>query len=101
MRKGLAIAAMAVLGVVAGAQEKEDRTLLSPEQMNAIINEASGVLYVDPAGTAKALGAVEIRDFLSGEFEPVPLAEVMAVLRAREAAGAIKLVPRPVAPARK
>lgn len=59
MRKGLAIAAMAVLGVVAGAQEKEDRTLLSPEQMNAIINEASGVLYVDPAGTAKALGAVE------------------------------------------
>jgi peptidase M28-like protein len=37
--------------------------------------------------------ALEIRDFLSGEFEPVPLAEVMAVLRAREAAGQIKLVP--------
>ena len=35
--------------------------------------------------------ALQIRDFLTGEFEPVPLADVMAVLRAREAAGAIKL----------
>src|SRR3954469_8074950 len=42
MRKGLLLAAVAVLGVVAAAQEKEDRTLLSQEQMNAIINEASG-----------------------------------------------------------
>jgi len=39
--------------------------------------------------------ALEIRDFLSGEFEPVPLADVMAVLRAREQAGAIKLTPKP------
>jgi hypothetical protein len=39
--------------------------------------------------------ALEIRDFLSGEFEPVPLSDVMAVLRAREAAGTIKLVARP------
>ncbi len=43
----------------------------------------------------KKMSALEIRDFLSGEFEPVPLADVMAVLRAREAAGAIKLVPKP------
>ena len=42
MRKGLMVAALAVLGVAAVAQEKEDRTLLTPEQMNAIINEASG-----------------------------------------------------------
>jgi len=35
--------------------------------------------------------ALQIRDFLSGEFEPVPLADVMAVLRAREQAGVIKL----------
>jgi len=40
---------------------------------------------------------LEIRDFLSGEFEPVPLADVMAVLRAREALGTIKLVPRTAA----
>jgi hypothetical protein len=42
----------------------------------------------------KKLSALEIRDFLSGEFEPIPLADVMAVLRAREATGAIRLVPR-------
>jgi hypothetical protein len=38
--------------------------------------------------------ALEIRDFLSGEFTPLPLADLMAVLHAREAAGAIKLVPK-------
>jgi aminopeptidase YwaD len=43
----------------------------------------------------RKMTALEIRDFLSGEFEPVPLADVMAVLRAREAAGSIKLVPKP------
>lgn len=38
--------------------------------------------------------ALEIRDFLSGEFTPLPLADLMAVLRAREAAGTIRLTPR-------
>jgi hypothetical protein len=38
--------------------------------------------------------ALEIRDFLSGEFTPLPLADLMAVLHAREAVGAIKLVPK-------
>ena len=42
----------------------------------------------------KHMSALAIRDFLSGEFEPVPLADVMAVLRARETAGTIKLVTR-------
>jgi hypothetical protein len=37
---------------------------------------------------------LEIRDFLSGEFTPLPLADLMTVLRAREAAGSLKLVPR-------
>lgn len=37
---------------------------------------------------------LEIRDFLSGEFEPLPLETLMAVLRAREAQGAIRLVAR-------
>ena len=45
--------------------------------------------------------ALEIRNFLTGEFEPVPLADVMAVLRAREAAGTIRLVSKPVEPAPK
>jgi Zn-dependent M28 family amino/carboxypeptidase len=39
--------------------------------------------------------ALEFRDFLSGEFEPIPLADVMRYLRAREQAGAIKLTRRP------
>ena len=42
----------------------------------------------------KHLTALEIRDFLAGEFEPVPLADVVAVLKAREAAGTIRLVAR-------
>jgi aminopeptidase YwaD len=55
-----------------------------PQHMNAEL----GILL------GKKLSVLEIRDFLSGEFEPVPLADVMGVLRAREAAGTIKLVPR-------
>jgi aminopeptidase YwaD len=42
----------------------------------------------------KGMTALQIRDFLSGEFTPLPLADVMAVLRAREAQGSIKLVPK-------
>jgi hypothetical protein len=38
---------------------------------------------------------------VAGEFEPVPLADVMAVLRAREAAGTIELVLRSAPPARR
>jgi hypothetical protein len=38
--------------------------------------------------------ALEIRDFLSGKFEPVPLAGVMRYLRARETTGVITLVKR-------
>jgi hypothetical protein len=34
----------------------------------------------------------QIRDFISGEFTPVSLSDVMEVLRAREAAGTIRLV---------
>lgn len=42
----------------------------------------------------KGMTALEIRDFLSGEFTPLPMADVMAVLRARAAAGTIKLTPK-------
>ena len=38
--------------------------------------------------------ALEIRDFLSGEFTPLPLADLMTVLHARETAGTLKLVPK-------
>ena len=46
----------------------------------------------------KKMTPLEIRDFLSGEFEPVPLGDVMAVLRARESSGQIRLVPKPAEP---
>ena len=36
--------------------------------------------------------ALEIRDFLSGEFTPLPLADLMAVLHARAAGGTVKLI---------
>ncbi len=43
---------------------------------------------------AKHKTALEIRDFLSGEFTPLPLADLMTVLHAREAAGTLKLAPK-------
>ncbi len=43
----------------------------------------------------KNLTAREIRDFLSGEFTPLPMADVMAVLRAREKAGSVKITTKP------
>jgi len=55
-----------------------------PQHMNA---EATILL-----GQKKT--ALEIRDFLSGEFEPIALADVMRYLRARETAGVIRLVKR-------
>jgi hypothetical protein len=56
-----------------------------PQHMNAELTILLG----------KKMTVLQIRDFLSGEFEPVPLADVMAALRAREAAGTVKLVPKP------
>ena len=44
---------------------------------------------------------LEIRDFLSGEFEPLALDDLTAVLKAREAAGTIKLVERAPQPPKK
>jgi uncharacterized membrane protein YgcG len=55
-----------------------------PEEMNAEFTILLG----------KHLTALEIRDFLSGEFTPLPLADLMTVLHAREAAGTVKLVPK-------
>jgi len=52
-----------------------------PQEMGAELNLLVG----------KGMTALQIRDFLSGEFTPLPLSDLMAVLRAREAAGTIKL----------
>jgi hypothetical protein len=55
-----------------------------PEEMNAE--------FTILAGKHKTI--LEIRDFLSGEFTPLPLADLMTVLKAREAAGTVKLLPK-------
>jgi hypothetical protein len=55
-----------------------------PQHMNA---EATILL-------GKKKTALEIRDFLSGEFEPISIGEVMGYLRGREQAGIIRLVKR-------
>ena len=43
---------------------------------------------------------LEIRDFISGEFEPVPLADVFDYLKATEKMGQITLVEKPETPAK-
>jgi hypothetical protein len=55
-----------------------------PQEMNAELNILLG----------RKLTVLQIRDFLSGEFTPLPLSDLMAVLRAREAAGTVRLVPK-------
>lgn len=54
-----------------------------PDEYNAELS-----LFLAKGGTA-----LELRDFLSGEFTPVTMEEVMAVLRARESRGQVKLTP--------
>ena len=39
---------------------------------------------------------LEIRDFISGEFYPVPIEDVIAYFEARQKMGAVKLVEQPV-----
>jgi hypothetical protein len=62
-----------------------------PQHMNAELTILLG----------KGKTVLEIRDFLTGEFEPVPLDDVMAVLKARAAAGSIKLVAKPASAEKK
>jgi hypothetical protein len=46
----------------------------------------------------KGRTALEIRDFISGEFEPVPLADVLGALRAAEKLGQIRITEKPAEP---
>jgi len=48
--------------------------------------------------TQKKLTALQIRDFLSGEFTPLPMADVMAVIRAQEKTGRLKVTAKPPEP---
>ncbi len=46
----------------------------------------------------RGMTALEIRDFLTGEFEPVALEDVVAYLRAAEKAGTVKITERALTP---
>jgi aminopeptidase YwaD len=50
-------------------------------ELNAILN--------------RGMSVTEIRDFISGEFEPVPLQDVWDYVKAQEASGALKLTTKP------
>jgi hypothetical protein len=39
----------------------------------------------------RGMTVLEIHDFISGEFEPVPLQDVWDYVKAQEAAGSVKL----------
>jgi aminopeptidase YwaD len=54
--------------------------------------------------TPRKLSVAQVRDFISGEFEPVTLADVLAYFQAMEKAGSVKIVekaPEPPAKSRK
>jgi aminopeptidase YwaD len=81
-------------GTAGPAMSAEDRAAMQaamrkiPQHMTAELNILLG----------KSLTAVEIRDFLSGEFEPLPLADLMEYLRVQEKSGAVKLTEKPEEP---
>ncbi len=72
-----------------------------PQHMRAELN---ALLAQNQTATQKR-SVLEIRDFLSGEFEPLPLSDLMNLLRAQEKAGTAKITEKPAeappAPARK
>ena len=72
---------------------------MTPERqaMMAAMRKIPGHMTAElRAITARKLTVQQIRDFISGEFEPVPLADVMAYFQAQEKAGMVKLMEKPV-----
>jgi aminopeptidase YwaD len=81
-------------GGFGGPQNREVAAAMQkiPQHMRSELNPLLG----------RKMTALEIRDFLTGEFEPVPLEDVMNYLRAAEKAGTITLTARvePLKPGR-
>jgi peptidase M28-like protein len=75
-------ASLVVESVAGGGRPSGGPSL--PDEFNAEFRNLLG----------RGMTALEIRDFLAGQFTPLPLADLMAVLRSYEAAGAIRLVRR-------
>ncbi len=86
---GRAAGGGAAAGAGAGGGGQRGRGAGGPSLPTEFNSEFSQLL-------SRHMTVLEIRDFLSGEFTPLSLKDVLAVLRAREANGSIKLVPKPV-----
>ena len=71
----------------------------SPEEREALQKARARVPAHMQAELNTLLGrgktVLEIRNFLSGEFEPLALADLMEYLRAQEKLGSVKLTPKP------
>ena len=63
----------------------EARLRKVPQHMTAELNVLMG----------QKKSVLEIRDFLSGEFEPLPLADLLDTLRAQEKLGLVKITEKP------
>lgn len=73
-------------GVLANRTEAERASLRKvPQHMTAELNILLG----------QKKSVLEIRDFLSGEFEPLPLADLMEYLHVGEKLGTVRLTTRP------
>ena len=71
----------------------------SPQEREALQKARAKVPAHMQAELSTLLGrgktVMEMRNFLSGEFEPLPLADLMEYLRAQEKLGSVKLTERP------
>ena len=65
-----------------------------PAAMCGALDAVARGQAAERAALQAKLSVLQVRDFLSGEFTPLPLADVMAALKAREAAGSVRLVLR-------
>ncbi len=75
----------------------EERAALQAKTGSAIPRHMTSELNALLGRTPK-LTALEIRDFLTGEFEPIPASEFLDYLRASEKLGAMKLTVKPEEP---
>ena len=75
---------------------------MSPEERQAVQAAQAKIPQHMTAELTILIGqkksVMEIRDFLSGEFEPLPLADLMDYFHAQEKTGAMKLNVQPEPP---
>ncbi len=79
----------------AGGGAGQGRPTLTPEEQAALRKIPQHMTAELNILLGQKKTVLEIRDFLSGEFEPLPLADLMGYFRAQEKLGAMKLTAKP------